>query len=98
MLHERPAHPWTLAEAAKKAGMSRAALARRFSHLVGLAPMRYLTLWRMQIAARLLADSSMKVAAVGREIGYESEAAFSRAFSRNVGASPAAWRDGAAGG
>jgi AraC-like DNA-binding protein len=59
--------------------------------------MQYLTLWRMQIAARLLADSSMKVAAVGREIGYESEAAFSRAFKKTVGLSPAAWRNNASG-
>ncbi len=92
MLHEQPAYPWTLNELAHRAGMSRAALAARFTHLVGHAPMRYLTLWRMQIAARLLADSSTKVAAVGREIGYESEAAFSRAFSKIVGVSPAAWR------
>jgi AraC-like DNA-binding protein len=93
MLHERPADPWTLNELARHAGMSRAALAARFTHVVGHAPMQYLTLWRMQIAARLLADSSMKVAAVGREIGYQSEAAFSRAFKKTVGVSPAAWRD-----
>ncbi|GLQ57298.1 cupin [Devosia nitrariae] len=97
MIHERPAHPWTLAELARHAGLSRAALAARFTQLVGHAPMQYRTLWRMQIAARLLADSSMKVAAVGREIGYESEAAFSRAFKKAVGVSPAVWRDRAAG-
>jgi AraC-like DNA-binding protein len=97
MLHEQPAYPWTLNELASRACMSRAALAARFSHVVGHAPMQYLTLWRMQIAARLLADSSIKVAAVGREIGYESEAAFSRAFKKTVGVSPAAWRDGAIG-
>ena len=95
MLHEQPAYPWTVNELASRAGMSRAALAARFTHLVGHAPMQYLTLWRMQIAARLLADSSTKVAAVGREIGYESEATFSRAFKRSVGVSPAAWRDSA---
>jgi AraC-like DNA-binding protein len=97
MLHERPAYPWTLNELAHETGMSRAAFAARFRHLIGQAPMQYLTLWRMQIAARLLADSSVKVAAVGREIGYESEAAFSRAFKKTVGVSPAAWRDSAAG-
>ena len=96
LLHERPAYQWTLNELAHEAGMSRAALAARFTHLIGRAPMQYLTLWRMQIAARLLADSSMKVAAVGREIGYESEAAFSRAFKKAVGLSPAAWRGSAA--
>jgi AraC-like DNA-binding protein len=96
MLHEQPAYPWTLHELASRACTSRAALAARFTQLVGHAPMQYLTLWRMQVAARLLADSSMKVAAVGREIGYQSEAAFSRAFKKTVGVSPAAWRDRAA--
>lgn len=95
VLHERPAYPWTLNELASHVGMSRAALAARFTHRVGHAPMEYLTLWRMQIAARLLADSCMKVAAVGHEVGYESEAAFSRAFKKVVGESPAAWRAGA---
>lgn len=93
MLHEEPAYPWTLNELASRACMSRAALAARFAHVVGHPPMQYLTLWRMQIAARRLADSSIKVAAVGREIGYESEAAFSRTFKKTVGVSPAAWRD-----
>ncbi|WEX78943.1 AraC family transcriptional regulator [Sinorhizobium numidicum] len=95
MLHEEPAHPWTLNELARRAGMSRAALAARFAHLIGHAPMQYLTLWRMQIAARLLAESSMKVAAVAHEVGYESDAAFSRAFKKIVGVSPAIWRDNA---
>ncbi|MCT7377255.1 AraC family transcriptional regulator [Chelativorans salis] len=97
MLHKQPAYPWTLNELASRACMSRAALAARFTHVVGHPPMQYLTLWRMQIAARLLADDSMKVATVGREIGYESEAAFSRAFKKAVGVSPAAWRDGTVG-
>lgn len=97
MLHGHPAYPWKLNELARRAGMSRAALAARFAHLVGHAPMQYLKLWRMQMAARLLADSSMKVAAVGREVGYASEAAFSRAFKKSVGMSPAAWRDSADG-
>ncbi|MDZ5698536.1 AraC family transcriptional regulator [Chelativorans sp. M5D2P16] len=95
ILHERPAYPWTLNELARQAGMSRAALAARFTHLIGHAPMQYLALWRMQIAARLLADSATKVSAVGREIGYDSEAAFSRAFKKIVGMSPAAWRGSA---
>jgi AraC-like DNA-binding protein len=55
--------------------------------------MRYLALWRMQIAARLLADGTMKVASVGHEVGYDSEAAFSRAFKKIVGVPPATWRD-----
>jgi AraC-like DNA-binding protein len=93
MLHENPAYPWTLNELARRACVSRAALAARFTHVVGHAPMQYLTLWRMQIAARRLADSSMKVAAIGHEIGYGSESAFSRAFKKTVGLSPSAWRD-----
>jgi AraC-like DNA-binding protein len=95
-LHERPAHAWRLQELAQKAGMSRAAFAARFAHLLGQPPMEYLTLWRMQMAARLLADGATKVAAVGREVGYDSEAAFSRAFKKTVGVSPAAWRASAA--
>jgi AraC-like DNA-binding protein len=92
MLHERPAYPWTLSELAGRAGVSRPVLAARFAHLVGCPPMQYLTLWRMQIAARLLADGAMKVAAAANKVGYESEAAFSRAFKKAAGVPPAEWR------
>jgi AraC-like DNA-binding protein len=94
LLHARPAAPWTLAALAREAGASRSRLAERFSDLVGQPPMLYLARWRMQLAARLLADGGSKVAAVAGAVGYESEAAFSRAFKRLVGASPAAWRAG----
>ena len=67
-------------------------LAERFAQLVGCPPIHYLTLWRMQLAARLLADRSMKVAAVAHEVGYQSEAAFSRAFKNATGVSPGHWR------
>lgn len=93
-LHERPAHAWSLEELARHTAMSRSALADRFVQLVGCPPMQYLTQWRMQLAARLLADGAMKVGAVGREVGYASEAAFSRTFKRIAGTSPAGWRRG----
>jgi AraC-like DNA-binding protein len=67
-------------------------LADRFTHLVGHAPMQYLTGWRMQVAARLLAEGAPKVSAVAREVGYDSEAAFSRAFKKIAGVPPSAWR------
>jgi AraC-like DNA-binding protein len=92
LLHERPGHSWTLNGLARDAGVSRAVLAERFAQLVGCPPMHYLALWRMQTAARLLADGTGKVAAVAHEVGYESEAAFSRAFKRMVGMPPAEWR------
>jgi AraC-like DNA-binding protein len=92
LLHDRPAHPWTLESLARDVGLSRSVLAERFAHLVGHPPMGYLTRWRMQVAARLLTDGRAKVAAVGREVGYDSEAAFSRAFKKAAGTPPGAWR------
>lgn len=91
-LHERPAHPWTVAELAQVAATSRSVLTERFSHTIGLPPMQYLTEWRLQLAAERLASGSAKVAAVAAEVGYESEAAFSRAFKRATGHAPAGWR------
>ncbi len=93
LLHERPADSWTLEGLARAAGVSRSVLADRFTHLVGHPPMQYLTRWRMQLAARLLADGTRKVSAVGLDVGYASEAAFSRTFKRIAGMSPAMWRD-----
>jgi AraC-like DNA-binding protein len=91
-LHDRPAHPWTLPELARRIASSRTVLAERFSEVVGVPPMMYLMRWRLQLAAEQLVNSSAKVAAIGAQVGYDSEAAFSRAFKRETGLSPAAWR------
>ncbi|MGH9361578.1 MAG: AraC family transcriptional regulator [Thermoanaerobaculia bacterium] len=93
LLHARPAEPWTLEDLAKASATSRTALAGRFAALVGQPPMQYLTHWRLQLAARRLADGAAKVAAVAHEVGYESESAFSRAFKRLVGSAPSDWRE-----
>ncbi len=96
LLHGRPAHAWTLEELAAEVATSRSALADRFVQLVGYPPIQYLTQWRMQIAARRLLDPGAKVAIVAHEVGYELEAAFSRAFKKFVGRSPSEWRNGPA--
>ena len=92
LLHGRPAEDWTLERLARDVGLSRSALAARFTHFVGDPPMQYLARWRMQVAARLLADGEAKVSTVGLRVGYDSEAAFSRAFKKLTGVPPAAWR------
>jgi AraC-like DNA-binding protein len=93
LLHGAPAKRWTLEGLAAQAGTSRSVLAERFAHFVGQPPMQYLTQWRMQLATRLLAEpGARKVAAIAEAVGYESEAAFSRAFKKCVGLAPAAWR------
>jgi AraC-like DNA-binding protein len=93
-LHAAPREAWTVESLARRVGASRSLLAERFNELVGQPPMQYLALWRMQLAARRLADGG-RVADVATGVGYESEAAFSRAFKKLVGRSPAAWRRGA---
>jgi AraC-like DNA-binding protein len=92
LLHDRPTEDWSLDELASQVGLSRSALAERFTHFVGTPPMQYLAQWRMQLAAGLLANGSSSVAEVAFAVGYGSEAAFSRAFKRLVGVSPASWR------
>jgi AraC-like DNA-binding protein len=91
-MHERPAHAWTLNDLAHTVASSRTVLVERFSRLVGVPPMQYLTRWRLQLAADQLSRGTAKVAAIAAQVGYESEAAFSRAFKRETGDSPAAWR------
>ena len=93
LLHADPAQAWTLQALAARAGASRSVLTARFAHVVGQPPMRYLAAWRMQLATRMLAEPAAKVRTVAQAVGYESEAAFSRAFTRLVGSNPAAWRD-----
>ena len=92
LIHSKPAHPWTVEELAGAVGLSRSALAERFTGLIGQPPMQYLTRWRLQLAANLLRSGSRNVAAVAADVGYDSEAAFSRAFKRELGTTPAAWR------
>ena len=92
LLHEQPAHPWTVAELAKKVGLSRSVLGQRFTELIGAPPMQYLTRWRTSLAAAQLHESRTPIVQVAAAVGYESEAAFNRAFKREFGLPPAAWR------
>ena len=92
LIHRAPARPWTIDDLARAAGLSRSVFCARFLRLLGQPPMQYLARWRMEAAAGLLRDSRAPVASVALEVGYESEAAFARAFKREVGTSPARWR------
>lgn len=87
------AHDWTVDEIAAKAGLSRSAFVERFTQAVGLPPMKYLTLSRLELAKRLLRDRRRTVAQVAAKVGYEAEEAFNRAFKREFGLPPAKWRD-----
>jgi AraC-like DNA-binding protein len=92
LMHAEPGQPWTLDELGRRAGLSRSALHERFVALTGIPPMQYLTNWRIQCGARLLRESQANVADVAQQVGYDSEAAFSRAFKRATGVPPATWR------
>ena len=92
MLHAKPSEPWTMELLSEGAGLSRSSLHERFVHFIGQPPMQYLTQWRMQLASGLLRDTNAKLIDVALDVGYESEAAFSRAFKRVAGVSPGAWR------
>jgi AraC-like DNA-binding protein len=91
-LHQRPAHAWSLEELARAAGTSRSVLAERFQHLVGSSPMQYLTQWRMMLASNLLCRSNAPLTRIAEDVGYQTDTAFSRAFRREFGTPPAAWR------
>jgi AraC-like DNA-binding protein len=92
LLHKRPEHPWTIAELATAVGVSRSALVSRFTRYLLDPPMAYLTGWRLRLAAQALSASSKGVADVAAAVGYESEAAFNRAFKREFGVPPARYR------
>jgi AraC-like DNA-binding protein len=92
LLHGAPAHPWTVAELAAGAGVSRALFARRFHERVGEPPMAFLTSWRMALAADLLREDGATVGSVARRVGYGSPFTFSTAFKRAHGMSPTAYR------
>ena len=92
LMHAQPSHSWTVEDLAQKVGLSRSALAQRFTDLVGQPPMQYLTRWRLQLAARELTLAGKPLLAIATQIGYDSEAAFTRAFKREFGMPPSSWR------
>jgi AraC-like DNA-binding protein len=92
LMHARPAHPWTVEDLARQVGMSRSGFAQRFTDLLGVPSMQYLAQWRLQLAARQLRFADRPLASVAEDVGYESEAAFNRAFKREFGVPPATWR------
>jgi AraC-like DNA-binding protein len=92
LIHRDVAHPWTVDELGREAGLSRSALADRFIKLLGMPPIHYLSRWRMQVAMQALRTTGASLAEVADTVGYESEAAFSRAFKKAVGTAPATWR------
>lgn len=92
LLHGRVKHPWTIAELAEAVGVSRSALVERFSRYLSEPPMAYLTGWRLRLAARALTTTPRGVAEIAADVGYESEAAFNRAFKRTFSVPPARYR------
>jgi len=92
LMHGDIARPWSMEELGRAAGLSRSALAERFNRLIGMAPMHYLVHWRLQVAAQRLKGTSASLAQIAELVGYESEAAFSRAFKKSFGSAPGTWR------
>jgi AraC-like DNA-binding protein len=92
LIHRDVARSWTVDELGREAGLSRSALAERFIRLIGMPPIHYLARWRMHVAMQKLRNSGASLAEVAQMVGYESEAAFSRAFKKSIGAAPATWR------
>jgi transcriptional regulator GlxA family with amidase domain len=92
LMHKRLNEEWTVDDLGRQVGLSRSALADRFTRLIGEPPMRYLARWRLQVAANQLRNSDAPLAHIAEQVGYESEAAFNRAFKRSFGVPPATWR------
>jgi len=92
LMHRNPAHPWTLAKLAGEVSVSRSVLAERFRHYLNESPIAYLTRWRLQLGGQMLSSTSYSVARIAAEVGYESEAAFNRAFKREFTIPPARFR------
>lgn len=92
LIHEAPEKRWTVPVLAAKIGMSRSPFAAKFTTLVGVSPMAYVTRWRMHLAARMIRQESVALSSVAERVGYESTAAFSRVFTRELGVSPARYR------
>ncbi len=92
LIHEQPDHPWTVAELAARVNMSRTAFSLRFAHLAGLPPLAYVTKWRMLRAGDLLHQGAATISEIAAAVGYESEASFSKAFKREMGVAPGAYR------
>jgi AraC family transcriptional regulator, alkane utilization regulator len=97
LMHTNPVHDWTVDELARDVAVSRSVLAQRFTDLVGEAPMRYLANWRMQLAKQMMREGARNIQEVATKVGYDSEAAFNRAFKRATGSPPATWRKSAFG-
>jgi AraC-like DNA-binding protein len=95
LLHANPSRAWSVDDLAREVALSRSALADRFTSLVGEPPMQYLTRWRLALAAQTLRDGREPISRIAEKSGYESEAAFSRAFKREFGVPPAGWRKAA---
>lgn len=93
LVHANPAHAWTIEELGREVGLSRSVFAERFNDILGMPPMLYLAKWRMQIASGLLSNGNANIATIAEEIGYASEAAFSRAFKKMMGVPPSALRN-----
>jgi AraC-like DNA-binding protein len=92
LIHARPAESWTVDRLARQVGLSRTIFAKRFTDYVEVSPVQYIARWRLQLAGRMLEHAGVSIARAAAEVGYESEAAFNRAFKKIVGMPPGTWR------